>query len=108
MKLKEKDLQFEDFENFYPANAAHDDAYLETIRSKASHYAFPHIHNIFTLIRRAAKNGEFQIEYSSTCWSGPGSDNYTEYFLKCAGYETERIGAFNHTIKISWKDRKNM
>ncbi|MDE9460839.1 hypothetical protein [Xenorhabdus bovienii] len=108
MKLKENDLQFEDFGNFYPAKTAYEDTYMETIRSKASHYAFPHIHHIFTLIRRAAKNGEFKIEYDPLSWNGPGSNNYTEHFLRCAGYKTERIGSYGYTLKISWEWDKKM
>ncbi|WP_143706499.1 hypothetical protein [Xenorhabdus innexi] len=105
MKLKEDDLQFEDFHNFYPAKEAYEDAYREKLRKKASYYAFPYIEHILTLIRRATKNGKFEIEYSPLCWDGPDSCGYTTYFLQCAGYKIERTGLCRSTLKIEWDEK---
>lgn len=105
--LKNNDLQFEDFDNFYPADKAYCDAYMEEIRVRAANLAFPHIHKVFTLIKQAAKSGKFEINYRGGDWSGTDAKNYTEYFLINAGYKAKTPDGIPWILNISWEREKN-
>ncbi|MDE1477665.1 hypothetical protein KKJ25_02900 [Xenorhabdus bovienii] len=99
--LNDNDLQFEDFTNFYPAAKASHDTHKAMAINRAANTAFPHIHNIFTLIKRSAKNGKFEIEYHPLDWNSSNTLYYTERFLEKAGYKVE---SSNFKLKISWDD----
>jgi hypothetical protein len=108
LMLKDNDLKPEDFDNFYSAKNAHDDAYLEKLREKENILARPHIHNIFNLIKNAAQHGMFELEYSSILWRSCDRLDYICFFLKHAGYEIKTHYEYSPIITISWGDETNV